>query len=65
MIRLAGAGSAWVKIKGEIVDAKSQVVLVRFEQQRIGVIGLFGGAYKSMLTDCVVEISRDIGRLLN
>jgi hypothetical protein len=59
-----GAGSAWVKINGEIVDAKTQNVLLRFEQRRVSAVGLFGGAYKPMLTDCIVEIGRDIGRLL-
>jgi len=59
-----GAGSAWVKINGEIVDAKSNDVLLRFEQQRIGAMGMFGGGYNGLLTDCVVEIGRDIGHLL-
>ena len=34
-----GAGSAWVKINGELVDAKSNDVLLRFEQQRVGAMG--------------------------
>ena len=59
-----GAGSAWVKINGEIVDAKSNDVLLRFEQQRVGAMGMFGGSYNGLLTDCVVEIGRDIGRMI-
>jgi len=59
-----GAGAAWVKINGEIVDAKTASVLLRFEQQRVGSMGAFGGSYDGLLTDCVVEIGRDIGRLL-
>jgi hypothetical protein len=59
-----GAGSAWVKINGEVVDAKTQAVLFRFEQQRVGAVGMFGGGYIPMLTDCVVAIGRDIGRLV-
>ena len=39
-----GAGSAWVKINGEIVDAKTGNALLRFAQQRVGAMGLFGGA---------------------
>jgi len=27
-------------------------------------MGAFGGSYDGLLTDCVVEIGRDIGRLL-
>ena len=59
-----GAGRAWVTISGEIVDAKTDKVLLSFEQRRLAVIGVFGGAYDGMLTDCVVEIGRDIGHML-
>jgi len=59
-----GAGAAWVKINGEIADAKTARVLLRFEQQRVGSMGMFGGSYNGLLTDCVVEIGSDIGRLL-
>ena len=59
-----GAGSAHVRIKGEILDAKSGTPLLRFEQQRIGTAGAFGGDYEGLLTDCLVVIGRDIGRLL-
>jgi len=37
---------------------------VTFEQQRVGSMGMFGGSYKGLLTDCVVEIGRDIGGML-
>jgi hypothetical protein len=59
-----GAGAAWVKIDGEIVDAKSGAALLKFEQKRVGSMGAFGGSYNGLLTDCVVEIGRDIGRLI-
>jgi hypothetical protein len=60
-----GAGSAWVKINGEIVDAKTSNVLLKFEQRRVAAMGMFGGDYDRMLNDCVVEIGRDTGRLLS
>ena len=59
-----GAGNAHVRIQGEILDARSNTTLLRFEQQRIGTAGAFGGDYEGLLTDCVVVIGRDIGRLL-
>jgi len=45
-------------------DAKTGNPLLRFEQQRVGAMGLFGGAYTPMLTACVEEIGQDIGHLL-
>jgi len=59
-----GAGSAWVKIDGELVDAKTSNVLLKFEQRRVAAMGAFGGDYNAMLNDCVVQIGRDTGRLL-
>jgi hypothetical protein len=59
-----GAGAAWVKITGELVDAQTGNVLLKFEQQRVGSVGMFGGSYDGLLTGCVVEIARDIGRML-
>ncbi len=56
-----GAGAAWVKISGEVVDGKSGAVLMRFEQQRVGAMGAFGGAYVPMLTDCISGIAKDVG----
>ncbi|HEY2330164.1 MAG TPA: DUF4410 domain-containing protein [Verrucomicrobiae bacterium] len=60
-----GAGAAWVQIKGEIVDAQTGTALARFEQRRVGAVGVFGGSYTRLLTQCVESIGEDIARLLN
>ena len=60
-----GAGAAWVKISGEVMYAGSSAVLLRFEQQRIGSMGAFGGAYVPLLTDCIGGIGYDVGRTIS
>jgi len=60
-----GAGSAWVKINGEVADPKSGAVFLKFEQQRIGAMGLFGGSYDALLSDCVESIGNDVGRMIS
>ena len=59
-----GAGSASVRIKGEIVDGKTNGVLLRFDQRRVAAMSWYGGEYHAMLADCVAWIGRDIGRML-
>ena len=59
-----GAGAASVRITGEVVDAKSGDVLLKFNQLRAGAVGAFGGSYDGLLTDCIVSIGRDVGRML-
>ena len=60
-----GAGSAWVRIHGVIVDAQSGNPLVRFTQRNVAAWGGFGESYETVLTRCVEGIGRDMGRLLN
>ena len=59
-----GAGKAFVRIKGELVDAKTNAVLLRFEQMRSRSIGVFGGDYDGMLADCIETIGNDICHLI-
>jgi hypothetical protein len=60
-----GAGTAFVRIKGELVDAKTNAVLLRFVQMRAQAMGAFGGDYDGMLGDCITSIGKDICRLIN
>lgn len=59
-----GAGSAWVQIQGEIVDAQSGNVLLRFTQRNVGAMGVVGESYETVFTRCVEGLGRDIGRLI-
>jgi hypothetical protein len=59
-----GAGHAWVEVSGEFVDAKSNSVLLKFDQKRLASGGQYGGEYLPMLTECSVEIAQDVGEML-
>jgi len=59
-----GVGKAFVRIKGELVDAKTNAVLLRFEQMRSRSFGVFGGDYDGMLADCIEIIGKDICHLI-
>lgn len=60
-----GAGSAYVRFAGELVDAESSAVLLKFEHQRIAAMGAFGGAYEGKLNDCTQEVAGDIGEMIS
>lgn len=59
-----GAGSAKVEISGEIVDAATGEVLVRFRQERWSGVGMFGGDYEKLLRRNLRQIGEDIAFLL-
>jgi hypothetical protein len=62
-----GAGAARTAIEGEVVDAKTGEVLVRFKQERRSGIERFGrgSSYEEILKRNLVAIGRDAANLLN
>ena len=56
-----GAGAAGTKIEGELVDAASGRVLVRFTQERRSGTGAFGGGYVELLKRNLHTVGRDVG----
>lgn len=62
-----GGGAAAVEISGEIVDAGSGKVLVRFTQRRKsgGGMRIGGGSYSAVLNACVRAIGEDIAHIVD
>jgi len=60
-----GAGAVKIEMTGEIVDAPSRKILVRFKQERRSGFGLFGGGYGELFTRTARQIGGDIADLLN
>lgn len=60
-----GAGAVKVAMTGEIVDAASGKVLVRFQQERRSGFGAFGGGYGALFTKTARQIGGDIAGLIN
>jgi hypothetical protein len=59
-----GAGAAKVGISGEIVDGKTNKVLVRFTQERRSGVGMFGGGYRELLERSLRQIGGDVAGLV-
>lgn len=62
-----GAGAAVAELSGEIVDAKSGAVLLRFTQQRrsSGMMSAGGGDYMKLMRGNVRTIGEDIAHMLS
>ena len=60
-----GAGAAKVGITGEIVDGRTNKVLVRFTQERRSGFGLFGGGYRELLDRSMRQIGGDVAGLIS
>jgi hypothetical protein len=62
-----GAGAARAAIEGELVDAASGDVLVRFTQERRSGIERFGrgSSYEEIMKRNLVAVGEDVGNLLN
>jgi hypothetical protein len=60
-----GAGAVKIAMTGEIVDAASGKVLVRFQQERRAGFGAFGGGYSALFTRTARQIGGDIAGLIN
>jgi hypothetical protein len=56
-----GAGAARTKVEGELVDAASGRVLLRFTQERRSGVGMAGGGYASLLRRNLEAIGEDVG----
>jgi hypothetical protein len=60
-----GAGAVKIEMRGEILDAASKKILVRFRQERRSGFGAFGGGYEELFTRTARQIGEDIGGLLS
>jgi hypothetical protein len=60
-----GAGAARTKISGELVDAKTKEVLVRFSQERRSGFGMGGGSYEAVMTKNLRALGSDVAAILN
>lgn len=59
-----GAGAARSEISGEILDAKSGEVLIRFVQQRRSGVGVYGGDYQELMQRNLNTIGEDVAHML-
>src|ERR1700681_190060 len=59
-----GAGAAKTEISGEVADAATGTVLLRFVQERRSAVGTAGGDYESLMERNLVTIGNDIGAVL-
>ena len=55
-----GAGQSRVEIEGDVVDAASGSVLVKFKHARSSGIGVWGGDYFKFLSDDTHDIGEDV-----
>jgi uncharacterized protein DUF4410 len=60
-----GAGAVKIEMTGEVVDAPSRKILIRFKQERRSGFGAFGGGYGELFTRTARQIGGDIADLLN
>ena len=59
-----GAGAARVEISGELVDAATGDVLLRFRQERRSGVGDLGGEYEELLNRSLAAIGADVAFVL-
>jgi len=59
-----GAGAASAELRGEVVDAASGQVLLRFKQERRSAIGNFAGDYVELMNRNLLTIGEDLGGVL-
>lgn len=59
-----GAGAARTELQGEVVDAASGKVLLRFRQERRSGVGLAGGDYVKLMQRNLRTIGEDLGMVL-
>lgn len=59
-----GAGQSRVEVEGEVVDARSGRVLLKFKHARSSGIGILGGDYQKFLTDDTHDVGEDVGRMI-
>ena len=56
--------AAETRISGEIADAATGKILLRFTQQRRAGLGVLGGAYEELLRRTIRDIGGDVGRII-
>jgi hypothetical protein len=59
-----GAGAARAKVTGEIIDAKTKAVLVKFTQERRSGVGMMGGDYVNLMNRNMRAIGEDVANIL-
>ncbi len=59
-----GAGAAKLAITGEILDGRTNKVLVQFAQERRSGVGMFGGGYRDLLDRSMRQIGGDVAGLI-
>jgi len=59
-----GAGHSAAKMQGEVIDAQSSQVLLRFNHGRGSSIGIFGGDYFKMMSGDSKDVAEDLGKML-
>ena len=60
-----GAGAARVEVSGEVVDAATGKVLLRFKQERRSGVGVAGGDYVKLMERNLRAIGEDMALILN
>jgi hypothetical protein len=59
-----GAGAARTGIEGEVVDARTGTVLLRFHQERRSGVGMLGGDYEKLMQRNLRTIGADLAGVL-
>ena len=59
-----GVGSSIAGIQGEVVDAQSGNVFLKFKHARASSAGAFGGNYEKLMTNDTNNVAEDIGKML-
>jgi Domain of unknown function (DUF4410) len=59
-----GAGAAKTGISGEVSDARTGKVLLRFQQERRSAVGSYGGDYEDLLNRNLWTIGKDLANVL-
>lgn len=60
-----GAGAARAELSGEVVDAATGKVLLRFQQERRSGVGMAGGDYVNLMNRNLRAIGEDVALILN
>ncbi len=59
-----GAGKTVAGFQGNVIDARSGQVLLKFKHARASSMGVFGGDYEKFLSDDTRDVGEDIGKML-
>ena len=59
-----GAGKSRVEVRGEVTDAATGAVLLKFTHAKASGVGVAGGDYIKFLTDDTTDVGEDVGKML-